>query len=203
MVVKVKMSAPIISLADFFEKIKNQDKTQYKKFMQFLMLTYGTSLPCNRFAFGNCNEYAIRDLIKETGYSVKVLQNATRIDIEVENFGKFSIKYSGSGDIKLHNSNNQANHDMSMCDTLLVTPTVWWFLRPSEIEAQGIILKDYLKDTGDGLSLKATILTALKNKHYPYMFNFDISVNKSNCQHKEINEIIYNYIKEQITPTSP
>jgi hypothetical protein len=187
-----------LSLTEFMTKLKNQDKTAYKQMMQHLMSEYGSSLHCNRFAIGNCNEYAIGDLIVATGLGANVLQNAKRVDIDIDRFGKFSIKYSSGGNVKLHNSNNQSNTDVSMCDTLLVTPTTWWFLRPTEIEALGITLKDYLHNTGDGLELKSSILTALKAKNYPHVFAFDISVKKTECKNKEINRIIYDHIKAEL-----
>jgi len=193
-----KMTAPTLALSDFMNRLKSQDKTDYRNMMQYLMSEYGSSLHCNRFAIGNCNEYAIADLVTATGLQVKVLQNAKRVDIEISGFGKFSIKYSSGGNIKLHNSNNQSNSDVSMCDTLLVTPSTWWFLRPSEIEALGISLKDYLHNTGDGLELKSSILTVLKSKKYPYVFAFDISVNKSECKNQEINRIIYDTVKAEL-----
>ena len=183
-------------------RLESADKSDYMRLMKYIMTKYGTSLHCNRFAVGNCNEYAIADLIEDLGYSVVRHQNAKRIDIEIPEFCKFSIKYSGGQNIKLHNSNNQANKDMSMCDTLLVTPKSWWFLRPSEIEALMIPLKEYLKNTVDGLELKSSILTQLKAKKYPYMFDFDISVDKAKCENMEINRIIYDVLKLKLAETS-
>jgi hypothetical protein len=193
-----------MSVANFMDALKNHDKTPYKDFMTHIMTEFGTSLHCNRFGVGNCNEYAIADLIEGLGYPLKRHQNAKRIDIEVNNFRKFSIKYSGGGNIKLHNSNNQTNTDMKMCDTLLVNPKGWWFLSPSDIEELGIPLKDYLNNTGDGLELKASIFPRLKEKKYPHFFDFDISVDKSQCKNKEINRIIYDALKsKRAEPTTP
>ena len=187
-----------ITLDTFWDILKTQDKTEFKKLMKFLLEEYGTALHCNRFAIGNCHEYAISDLIRETSLETEVLQNAKRIDINIKGFRKFSIKYSSGGNVKLHNSNNSINTDVSMVDTLLVTPTRWWFLTQPEIEKLDIILKDYLKNTGDGLELTSGIFTILKTKGYPYMFDFDIGADKTCCKHAEINRIIYDAVKAKL-----
>jgi len=183
---------------EFMKKLESLDKTHYKNVMQHLMMDYGTGLPCNRFAIGNCNEYAISDLIQESGIPCTVHTNAKRYDMHIPQIGTVSIKYSTTGDIKLHNSNNHTNTDMSMHDTLLVTDSEWWFLRTSEIEQLGIPLKDYIKNTGDGLGLKRSILTRLRKENYAHMFEFDIRVDKSTCKNMDINRIIYDSVKAHI-----
>ena len=190
------MNKLTFSLAEVMKRLEYANKGEFKGIYQHMMLEYGTGLHCNRFPIGNCIEYAIIDLTKEIGFPVIGLQDAKRIDMEIEGFGKFSIKYSSGGNIKLHNSNNQQNKDVSMCDTLLVTPTTWWFLRPLEIETIGISLNEYLKNTGDGLELKSSILTVLKKKNYPFVFDFDMRVDKAACKNKEISRIIYDAMKE-------
>lgn len=192
-----RMKRFTFNLAEVTKRFKYANKDAFKRVYQNLMLEYGTRLHCNRFPIGNCIGYAIVDLTKEIGFQVVEHQSATRIDMKIEGFGKFSIKYSSGGNnIKLHNSNNQSNTDISMRNTLLVTPTTWWFLQPLEIENMGISLNDYLKNTGDGLELKSSILTALKKTHYPFMFDFDIRIDKSKCKNKEISRIIYDSIKQ-------
>lgn len=186
---------------EFWNKMKDINKDEYKKIMEYLFEEYGTKLYCNRFGIGNCHEYAICDLISKLGLKSTVHQNATRIDICVEDIDKFSIKYSSGGNIKLHNSNNCSNTDLSMVNTLLVTPTMWWFLIPTEIEKLGIVLNAYIKNTGDGLELMKSLLTILKDKEYKYMFEYSININKKNCKNKEINRIIYDSIKEKIQST--
>ena len=184
-----------ITVTKFMEAIKAADKSNYLKMMRHLMSVYGTALHCNRFAIGNCNEYAISDLVRSTGLEVTEMQNASRVDQSVKGFGRYSIKYSSSGDIKLHNSNNAANTDMVMHDTLLVTPGEWWFLRESEMLLCGVDAKAYLKNTGDGLSLNRSILTRLKAAKYPHFFAFDCSVDKKACENKETSRVFYDAIK--------
>ena len=182
----------------FMQILKGADKTKYKTIMNHLMTEFGTALHCNRFAIGNSNEYAIADLVSSTGLKVTEMQNATRVDQSVEGLGEYSIKYSSSGDIKLHNSNNTANTDMSMHDTLLVTPDEWWFLRPSEMSAVGVDFKLYLKNTGDGLTLSRSILTKLKQASYTNFFTFDTKIDKKSCKNKETSRIFYDAIKAKL-----
>jgi hypothetical protein len=188
----------MLSVSDFVKKLKLQDKSDYKKLMVHLLQDYGTALHCNRFAIGNCHEYAIEDLVRATGLTVENLSNAKRYDLNIKEFGYLSIKYSSTGDIKLHNSNNVSNKDMSMVDTLLVTPTHWWLLTTQEMTNVGVNVKDYLKNTDDGLQLKRTILTELQRKAYPHVFAHSIEVDKKECKHKETSRIFYDTIKTQL-----
>ena len=188
----------MLSVKNFVDKLKNQDKTEYKKLMVHLLEEYGTALHCNRFAIGNCHEYAIEDLVRATGLTVQNLQNEKRYDLNIKEFGYLSIKYSSTGDIKLHNSNNVSNKDMSMVDTLLVTPTHWWVLTGEEMNKVGVDVKNYLKNTDDGLQLKRTILTELGKKEYPHVFAHCIEVDKKKCKHKETSRVFYDAIKEQL-----
>lgn len=191
-------SEPEMNSAKFMQILKAADKTKYSTLMRHLMLEFGTALHCNRFAIGNCNEYAIADLVRSTGLEVTEMQDASRVDQEVKGLGKYSIKYSGSGDIKLHNSNNISNTDMSMHNTLLVTPDEWWYLTPNDMATVGVNYKDYLKNTGDGLALKRSILTALKTGNYLHFFPFDIAVDKKQCKNRETSKVFYDAIKTKL-----
>jgi hypothetical protein len=192
------MENEIITADMFIKRLLDADKSKYLKLMKHLMTEFGTALHCNRFAIGNCNEYAIADLVRGTGLKVTEMQDASRIDQEIAGLGKYSIKYSGSGDIKLHNSNNMANTDTTMHNTLLVTPDEWWYLTLEEMSLVGVDYKLYLKNTGDGLSLKRTILTALKHKGYRHFFHFDIAVDKKQCKNKETSKVFYDAIMGQL-----
>ena len=187
--------AAVITPAIFIKTLQQADKSKYSTLMKHLMTEYGTGLHCNRFAIGNSNEYAIADVVRETGLKVTEMQDATRVDQEVVGLGKYSIKYSGSGDIKLHNSNNVTNTDTTMHNTLLVTPDEWWYLTPEEMALVGVDYKIYLNNTGDGLSLRRTILSALKTSGYKHFFHFDIAVDKKQCKNKETSRVFYDAIK--------
>jgi len=191
-------SDPEMNSAKFMQILKAADKTNYSTIMRFLMLEFGTALHCNRFAIGNCNEYAIADVVRSTGLEVIEMQDASRVDQEVRGLGKYSIKYSGSGDIKLHNSNNISNTDMSMHNTLLVTPDEWWYLTPNDMATVGVNYTDYLNNTGDGLALKRSILTALKRSNYLHFFPFDIAVDKKQCKNRETSKVFYDAIKTKL-----
>ena len=93
-----------------WQKIQDQNKEEYDKLMKYLLAEYGTSLHCNRFAIGNCHEYAICDLVKGTGLEVCLYQDAKRIDIEILKFGRISIKYSSGGNIKQQQLLQQGSH---------------------------------------------------------------------------------------------
>lgn len=188
----------MLSVSQLTEKLKNQDKTEYKKLMLHILEDYGCALHCNRFAIGNCHEYAIEDIVRATGLTVQNLQDAVRVDLNIKEFGRISIKYSSTGDIKLHNSNNVANKDMSMVDTLLVTPTDWWILTTAEMAKVGLDVKEYLKNSGDGLQLKRTILTELTKKKYPHRFAHSIEIDKKKCKNKETSRVFYDFIKSQL-----
>ena len=188
----------MLSVQELTERLKTQDKSEYKKLMLHLLEEYGCSLHCNRFAIGNAHEYAIEDIVRSTGLTVENLQNAARVDLHIKEFGRISIKYSSSGDIKLHNSNNVANKDMSMVDTLLVTPTEWWILTTAEMMKVGVDVKDSLKNSGDGLQLKRTILTELARKKYPHVFSHSIEVDKKKCKNKETSRVFYDAIKQHL-----
>jgi hypothetical protein len=187
----------MLSIADFMTHVREADKSAYRDIMRYLMTEFGTSLPCNRFSVGNCNEYAIADVIRTTPMKVTEKQNATRIDMGVTGFCDFSIKYSSGASAILHNSQG-SNVDTTMHNTLLVTPKEWWFLSPLEIAKYDVTLSTYIDNRGDSLTLKLSILTALRKANYPHHFDFDISVNKTDCKHKEIARIIYEHAKNAI-----
>lgn len=184
-----------MTIHQFVKRLEAVDKSLYKRHMQFFMKEFGTSLPCNRFAQGNLNEDLIaKDVISGCGLEYEILTNEKRVDLSLKDFGKFSIKYSSSGSVKLHNSNGMANKDMRMTNTLLVTPTEWWYLDTEEIQKVGVDLQLFLKNSGDGLTLQRSILNGLKKKEYPHWFPFDLEIKKSECKNRKIGDIVYDYI---------
>jgi len=183
---------------DIFIVLRDGCKKMLVKAFKFYMKTFGTTLPCNRFALGNLVETLVIDLMRSGGLDVKSLANAKRFDCDITDFGMLSIKYSSGGDITLHNSRSSVNRDIKMVDTLVVTPKKWYLLIVSAIEAHGVDINSYLKNNGDSLSLKAGIFTELEKIGYDYILDFDIGLDKNNCQHKEVNDIIVDYVLSQI-----
>jgi len=188
----LKMDAP-----GLFNTIKRANKTIFVKGFKLYMNEFGTSLQCNRFALGNLVEKLIIDAIRSEGLKVTALPNEARYDCDIDTFGKLSIKYSSDKDITLHNSRS-TNKDMKMVDTLLITPKKWYLLIVSSIEAHGVDLTVYLKNTGDSLQLKRNILTELERIGYDYILDFDVGLDKKDCQNKEVNDIIADYIFSKI-----
>lgn len=175
------------------------DLSFYTNKIRFLLSEYGTKEPSNRFNVGNAIEFIMSDIIKDSCVCpVKPLPNARRIDLRINNDRNISIKYSSSGSIKLHNSNNQVNRSMTMANsTLLVTPTHLYFITQSALEECGIQLHDFLKNVGDGLILQRRILKQMELSNYPYIRPFDIRVDKNLCKHNLTSLVFYNYFTVQ------
>jgi len=180
-----------------FKIIERANKDTFGKAFRYFMKYFGGSLLCNRFVQGNLAERLVADAICSEGLRVERLPNKARFDCDIETFGKLSIKYSSDKDITLHNSRS-TNKDMKMVDTLLITPKKWYLLIISSIEAHGVDLTSYLVNTGDSLQLKRTILTELEYIGYDYILDYDLKINKKECQHKAVNDIIIDYILSQI-----
>ena len=100
--------------------------------IKYLLSEFGTSLRCNRFDIGNSIEFLLCNFFIECGFDIVPLHNKTRYDIRIEN-RSFSIKYSSSGNIKLHNSNNHTNTDMKFNDLILLTPDKLYIITHNSI----------------------------------------------------------------------
>ena len=170
---------------------------EMKAEIEFLLHQYGTVLPCNRFDVGNCIEFAINRLIKMNNFQTLQLPNAKRVDIEILNYKKLSIKYSSCGDITLHNSNSTINTDLQMKDTLLLTGEKLYLLTQDEFEKYNINIDSYLKNTGDSLKLKRKILTYLDSINYPFVYFINIVYIKDECQNNLCSELFYKHFLEQ------
>jgi hypothetical protein len=180
----------------FFHDLQHADKTLYKTRFQFMMKHFGMSLQCNRFDVGNAHERLIADVVTGMGKRAVVHTNAKRIDIEVEDAIKFSIKYSSTGNIRLHNSLG-SNRDLEMTDTLLVTPTEWWFLDTALMAEHGVAVADYLKNCDDCLELRRKVLTHLRKAKYPLVFPFDLEFSDE-CENRPTYEVFYEYVCAQV-----
>lgn len=162
-----------------------------RKPIEYLLKEFGTKEPCNRFDVGNTIEFIIGDYIKSCGFEVSELPNAKRFDIDIQNYKRFSIKYSSIGDITLHNSNSCINKDVEMKDTILLTPDKLYLISITELHKYNINVMDYIKNAGDSLKLKRKFLTELKNKNYSYIYDINIKHNKKECKNRLCSKIFY------------
>jgi hypothetical protein len=177
---------------------KNKNILQKSEdFMKYILNEFGTAELCNRFDLGNTFEFIMADFLKLCNLKICELPNAKRVDICIDDCYKLSIKYSSSGDIKLHNSNNSANKDMSMNDTLLITPNKLYLLSKKNIEKTELKLKDYLQDKGDGLSLKRSLLKDLEKKNFKYNIDINLNVDKKICKNRLCSKVFYEFVKNE------
>ena len=185
---------PVPNLHAFMESLRAADKRTYVARTYHMLKKFGNALPCNRFAIGTVNELLVRDFISKIGWKVESNMQAKRIDMTVEGLDPFSIKYSSSGNIKLHNSLG-VNRDTTMVNTLLITPKHWWFLDIAEMAAVGVDYKDYIKEVTDGLELKRTILTKLASNGYAHWMEVDLGLDDGEaCENQSTADIFYAHI---------
>jgi hypothetical protein len=183
---------------NFWEGFKDINTTDFEKKCKFLFEEFGTSLACNRFDVGNCVEYAFSDMLTANEcFQVENVPNAQRYDINIQMHGYISIKYSSSGNIRLHNSLGD-NKDMHMKPTFVITPNCIYLITQELVEEYGINLESYLKNTGDALELKRSILKFLDKNKYPFKKDIDIQFDKSKCKHRQCSVIIYEYVKDNV-----
>ena len=173
------------------------EKDDCIKKIKYLMSEFGTRSACNRFDVGNCVEFFIGDMLKNTGAVVNELPNATRIDLQINNFYGVSIKYSASksGYVILHNSNGHANDDVSMVDLLLLTNNELWLITPEQVRNYGYDIEMYLVNKPDCLRLKKSLLTALRKVDYAWYMPFDLRVEE--CKHNLTSKIVYEHVLQK------
>ena len=181
-----------------FNKLNNKEKIEIKKNkIKYLLDEFGTKEPCNRFDVGNCIEYILCELLNECGLKTQSLPNAKRIDLNILRYGCLSIKYSSVGDITLHNSNSCINKDENFNDTLLMTLNKIYLLTNKSLINNKININEYLKNTGDSLKLKRTILKKIENNNYPYIIDFNIKTNKELCKNRLTSRLFYEKMSEE------
>jgi len=187
-----------ISDLSLFILLNNKQKLKTKKNkIEYLLNEFGTKEPCNRFDVGNCIEYILRELLNDCGLEVQSLPNAKRIDINIIRYGCLSIKYSSVGDITLHNSNSCINKDVSFTDTLLMTCDKIYLVTDKSLLKNNIDINEYLKNTGDSLKLKRSILTKLEKNNYPYIIDFKLNINKNTCKNRLTSKLFYEKMSEE------
>ena len=118
--------------------------------------------------------------------------NSKRIDICIYNY-ELSIKYSKSGAITLHNSNSCINKDISFTDLLLLTPKKIYLITNEILRKKNIDINNYLKNTGDSLKLKRSLLTYLSQIQYEYMIDIDIQVNQEESKNTLCSKVFYKH----------
>jgi len=175
----------------FWNKIKEGNLDNLQNRIKYILKTYGTKMPCNRFDVGNSIEFLLIDFISKLGFSVDELPNAKRVDLCINEQHKLSIKYSSIGDITLHNSNSCINKDNRLTDLILLTPVKLYLITNKNLQEYGIIIGDYLKNTGDSLKLQRKILTKLNKLNFRYCRNIDIYVDKKICENKLCAKVFY------------
>lgn len=187
-----------ISDLSLFILLNNKQKLKDKKNkIEYLLNEFGTKEPCNRFDVGNCIEYILCELLNDCGLEVRSLPNARRIDLDIIKYGCLSIKYSSVGDITLHNSNSCINKDEKFTDTLLMTCNKIYLITNKSLIKNKININEYLKNTGDSLKLKRSILTKLEKNNYPYIIDFKLNVNKNTCKNRLTSKLFYEKMTEE------
>jgi hypothetical protein len=176
----------------FWDIIKSCDFTNFEKDIKVLLLEFGSSLPTNRMNIGKIIEYKCSDTILEKLENI-VLEDEKRYDLDFLGYGKLSIKYSSVSDIKLINSLGK-NKDVKLRKTLIFTSTEMFLISNQLLSNYGINIKEYLKNTSDGLSLKRKLLTILKNTNYYFKRKIDLNINKKDCKNECLSKFLVNVI---------
>jgi hypothetical protein len=175
-----------------FNLLNNKQKLEIiKNKLKYLLDEFGTKEPCNRFDVGNCIEYILCEFLDGCGLKTQSMPNAKRIDVIILKYGCLSIKYSSVGDITLHNSNSCINKDETFTDTLLMTLDKIYLLTNKSLINNKININDYLKNTGDSLKLKRSILTKIEKSNYPYIIDFNLQINKKICKNRLTSRLFY------------
>lgn len=161
----VKQKVIFVSDKQLWNNLNKTNMSLFQSRCKYLLKEFGTINRCNRFDVGICIEFFVSDWIRLSNLQVENEPNALRTDLNILGYGKISIKYSSSGDIKIHNSLGK-NKDMSMCTTLILKPKKMYLISYNLLKEVGIDLNSYLKNVGDGLLLKNTLFTKLNKIKY-------------------------------------
>ena len=198
------MTDSMMTRPEFWERIKNGDKTEWKNITEFALNQFGTALSCNRFAIGEVIENATEKYLNDVGIRAACVPSAKRIDLTVSNVeglaGLSSKFVSTDGHVILHNAQRKINTDLSIHPTLLFLMEEWWFLDPPTIAALGIAIQDHLTNNGDSLQLKFTLLAELKTKDYPYVTKVHLDYNKATCAMKATSDLTYKILLDLMNP---
>ena len=176
----------------------------FNKRVEYILNQFGTALSCNRFAIGECIEYAATDLLNEIGIRAEAVSSEKRIDIRINNVAgltAISSKYVSTGNhVILYNAQRTVATDMTLHPTLLFLANEWWLLIPSVIEKLGVSIKEYLKNTTDSVQLSFKMLASLRRLNYPYCLAHAIAYDKESCPKKATSEVLYRIVKDLLDP---
>jgi hypothetical protein len=186
-----------LTTTEFFNVIESGDKSVFIRICEYLFKVYGTKNACNRFDIGNCIEFAVADLLRQNGLHCDSEPNKNRIDIDIWNYKCLSIKYSKNNNIKLHNSLG-FNNNRLMVETLIIRPNCIYLVSPELVSRYGIDIQKYMKNTGDGLELKNSLLTCLHKHNYKYMTNIKINTFDNECENRMCSELVYKHVKNKL-----
>lgn len=189
----LKKKNTVITDDIFWTKIKSQNIASYIDKIKYLLYEFGTKEPCNRFDVGNTIEFIIGDMIRNIGFDVNELPNASKIDLCINQHYKLSVKYSSIGDITMHNSNSCINKDLTINDLLLLTKDKLYLITNNMLKQHNIVIDNYIKNAGDSLKLQRKILKVLENNKYPFILDFDINIDKKKCKNRLCSKIFYDF----------
>jgi hypothetical protein len=197
-----------ISVEKFWKQVVEGNKTEWLHVVEYILNKFGTALSCNRFAVGEVIEFATKDYMINLGVDAKCVPSATRIDMvcNIEGLDGISSKFVSSrgkdtkGHVVLHNAQRTTATDTTLHPTLLFLLDEWWFLEPKYIKQLGIEVSDHIKNTGDSVQLKFTLLPQLREKNYPYVLKQTISYDKESCPRKATSELTYKILKDLLSP---
>ncbi len=177
---------------DFWNKFTESNNFEdLEKKIKYILTEYGTKLSSNRFSVGISIEILLAKDMRERGFEIEELSNNKRIDLCINKMYNISVKYSKTGDIKIHNSLG-INKDMNFPNLLLLTSTDLYLITCNTLKTHNINIKNYLKNTGDGLKLKRKLLLELKSKGYKYRLSLDLLI--SDCKNKSCVEVFVNKV---------
>lgn len=195
-----------MSIDDLWASIVSNESARrtFNTRVEYILNQFGTALSCNRFAIGECIEYAATDLLHEIGVCAEAVSSEKRIDIRIRNVAgltAISSKYVSTGShVILYNAQRTVATDMTLHPTILFLANEWWLLVPSLIEKMGVSVKEYLKNTTDSVQLSFKILASLRQLNYPYYLTHAITYDKKSCPQKATSEVLYRTVKDLLDP---
>jgi hypothetical protein len=86
------------------------------------------------------------------------------------------------------------NKRMDIQECIIIRPDFVYLLSESLLTQSGIDVHRYLKNTTDGLSLKSSLLTVLKCRHYRYMFPISINMFREECENRRCADMVYEHV---------